>query len=429
MIDSRILSRSKLKNILPVEVQVTLSLAWEESEHPRGQAGKFAPKGKTTSKIGGRQYSRGKQRFIIEQGETQAEAYKRALSEAQKKRLKKQGKRILSRSQFKQGLNDWQKEANRQQYEEIRQAAQAGESHPALTAAKEAGTVVGVHYGLGKVKDIISGVFKKFGKKKISTPTEKEVELTGKVKNFTKPIGATTTSKTTASAASKINIVRKTAAQQSAKKAFQQAGGRAAGASARSAAKAAYKAGTKSIIKDIATASTAQAATQTASKLVPTNRLANAGTALFGTRLLGLTVPQIGIAALVGYAGYRVYKNYKNKQNEESIIAHERELMRQEQSNKIDEDREFNKQLREQTARDVARQASIYAAKQYAKSQVEHQKREIDETIQHKSTQKKMKRSARITAHAAAKEYAAKERSQAYKTRESDSLLYFSHDK
>lgn len=363
---------------------------YDPNLHPKDKLGRWAPKGSGAGTIHGNQIRPGrvkksKQRFEIEPGETEGQGYKKALLEKKLQRKSAQQERharkfAAKRGDANTGYKDWAEQERIQK--NIDTVHQAREGSRTGAVVKDIAVAEGTSFFGRKIFKGVQSALAKFGLKK-----------------------------STASAATAApNLVQATL-KNSPWPAGMHAKQHIAGATT-------HVLGANGAVK------TAEDAAKVGTKLVGASRWGK----IFGT--VGKTVATVGGAvlapeiaiplAIAGAVAYHVHRKNQTAQREREIMDHERKLMQEEQN----QDREFNKQIREKTAREVAKQASIYAAKQYAKEAVKHQQQAIDENISSKHFQRKMKRSARITAYAAAKEYSKKERGQAYQTRESDSLLY-----
>lgn len=428
MIHPKILSRKKL---LSIASQLDLELAWtseDESKHPRGERGRFAPKGKATGTVagGGTQYKRGKQRFSIPEGQSQAEAYQSAVAALKAKRAKKQARRVESRVKFNEGVKSWRDQLREEQNIDIASQAREGELQHTDTAkdiinttAKEAGIL----WGLNAARNSAKKLFGKAASKKGSKITKVEQPILAEVVQERTPAEVKKAAKATAAKAAKpwMNVAKgaKTVERQAAFRAYGQ-----------QQASKAYQEAIKNVGTTAATGLAINAGTNAAvsagTKLVGAGRWAKLAAPFASVGGAAMRVggallhPAIGIPLVIAGAG--AYFHHRNKKRN-ALIEHERELMRRESSG--DPDREYYQNIRTKTARDVHREAIAYATKKYAQQQVDVQKEAIDEVLNHSSTKRGMKRSARITAYAAAKEYAKHERQQAYRTRENNHMLYW----
>jgi len=412
MIDKRILSRKRLTEIsLSFNNDISILAAFEESKHPRDH-------GKFTFKNGGKSSGSGGSGSVISSGKSKKKRSVREVSQQVSQQVSQpvqQPKQQPKQQQSKHEFKEWESQIRAVRNETIAQQAREGEYQPEHAAkssfAEHAAKEAGIIYGLGAIKNV--------GKKFFGGANKTKEIVTAEIV----PESAETRKKAVAAA--------KAAAGPKLKKArkLTNATARSAGIkNAQKAANAAYKATIKDLAGKVGASATVEEGATLASKAVGGSRLKKAASAIFGigTLIPRLSVPHLAIATAVAAAGYYGYKKYQQKQRQHEIMQHERELMKEESESAYnsDDDRQFNKEVREKTAREVARQASVYAAKQYSQQQVSYQKQAIDEELSTGRVQRKMRRSARITAYAAAKEYARQERTQAYKTRESDSFLY-----
>lgn len=404
MIHPSILSRKKLQ-------EITIALAWsdeEKAKHPHDKLGRFAPKGTTTTSTGsksggsgGAQYKRGKQRFTIDTGESEASAYHRVLQTKKEKRLQKQLKRYKQKETARKGFEDWRNQLREEQNVEVVQQAREGE-YGTVELAGDVAKEVGILATIQSTRNIGKRVFDKIAKQ----PVQK---LQQQGQKRVKPALGTTERPYKAVDVEKVKHEAKKAAKKAALPWAKVAGGastpeRHAAIKAHGTAQAqkAYKEYTENAFKDLAkqtgTVAVSQAAISTGTKLVGASRWAKlaapfAGISGAAVRVGGVLLnPAIGIPLAI--AGTAAYFHHRKKKRE-ALYAHERELMQ----------RESEEYIPYKTAQDIHREAVAYAVKRYAQQEVETKKRAIDEELSSPHVRSRMEGAARKTARNTANAY------------------------
>jgi len=390
MIHHKILSHEKLQEI---------SLAWsseEESKHPRNKSGRFAPKGSANAagqgnsnigKSAGAQYKRGKQRFVISEGESESDAYQRVLQSSKDKKLQKQINRLAKQEVAKAGFKEWKNQLREQQNVELVQQVREGEyeqgerdenntSNLASTVAKEVGILAVIQSARNSAKKIFQ-----------KTTNAKNPGSSGKSGKSSQSLG-------TKSNPIPAEVVETHSGPYTAFKKSP-------------SAKDQYSAFRNNAFKDVAKttggALATQAAINTGTQLVGASRWAAiakpfAGVSGAAMRVGGaLLNPYIAIPLTI--AGAAAYFQHK-KRKREALINHEKELMRREN------EYGSRQSLQYKTAQDIHREAVAYATKRYARQEVEEKKRAIDEELSSDRVQSRMRKSARVTARTVADEYA-----------------------